>query len=131
MADRNLNPATFDRTDLVDVADEPDTLPHDILFHRLHFLACHQDQIAVRERHLGREVTYRQLLSDIINLKFQLLQQLHPTTIRKMYEDEEVAIAVFARGYEFVVAYFAILAVGGIVVPTSMVNVDQIHGQRC
>jgi len=46
---RDLDPSSFDRTDLVDVKDDPDTLPHDVVFHRLHYLACHQNSVAVRE----------------------------------------------------------------------------------
>ena len=119
MADRDLDESTFDRTDLVDVKDDPDTLPHDFLFYRLHYLACHQNTIAIRERHLGLEVTYRQLLSDIVSLKVRMLEQLPSTTLEKLQADQEIAFLVFARGHEFVVAYFAILAIGGIVVPTS------------
>ncbi|KAJ9615693.1 hypothetical protein H2200_001769 [Cladophialophora chaetospira] len=119
MAQRKLDPSSFDRTDLVDVKDDPDTLPHDVLFHRLHYLACHQDTVAVRERHRGLDITYQRLLSDTVSMKTRLLEQLHPATIKKLDADEEVAIVIFARGYEFVVGYFAILAVGGIAVPTS------------
>jgi hypothetical protein len=119
MAKPDLDPSSFDRTDLVDVKDDPDTLPHDVLFHRLHFLACHQNTVAIKEPHLNLVATYQQLLSDIVRLKVKILERLHPSTIEKLDADHEVAFVVFGRGYEFVMAYFAILAVGGIVVPTS------------
>ncbi|OAL24783.1 hypothetical protein AYO22_05572 [Fonsecaea multimorphosa] len=119
MKEGQLDPSSFDRTDLVDVKDDPDTLPHDILFHRLHYLACHQNTTVIKERHLDLEITHKQLLSAIVSLKVRILEQLHPRTVEKLQRDEEVGFVVFARGYEFVMAYFAILAIGGIVVPTS------------
>jgi len=73
-----------------------------------------------RERnHLGQEIAYRKLFSGVITLKMVLLEQLHPSTVLMLQEGREVSLVIFARGYELAVAYFAILAIGGIVVPTS------------
>ena len=116
---QNLDPSSFDRTDLVQVNEAPQNLPHDLVFHRLHYLACHRDAIAVKDNDLGLEFSYRQLLSDILHLKSRLLENLGDRVKRSLQADKEVSFVVLARGYEFIVAFFAILAIGGISVPTS------------
>lgn len=95
-------------------------LPNDILFQRLHYLACNQNGVAVREEHLGLSISYAQLLGDVIYNKQKLLQALNEQTLKKLGADEEVAFVILARGYDFVVAFFAILSIGGIAVPTSI-----------
>lgn len=119
MAQTKLDPSSFDRTDIVHYQNEPDMLPSDIIFQRLHYLACFQNGPAVREEHLGLDVSYAQLLGDVIYQKQKLIQAFSEETLLKLGADEEVAFVILARGYEFVVALFAVLAIGGIAVPTS------------
>jgi hypothetical protein len=120
MYSSQIDSSSFDRFDLVSVEDDSNTLPHDAFFHRLHYLACHQNSIAIRDHQLGIEVPHDQLLSDIVATRNDVIQRLHPVTAQLLGEDKEVAFVIFARGYEFVVAFFAILAIGGIAVPTSL-----------
>ncbi|KIW39196.1 uncharacterized protein PV06_08991 [Exophiala oligosperma] len=103
-------------------------LPSDIMFQRLHYSACHQNGSAVREEHLGLDVSYAQLLCDVIHQKQKLLKALNEQTLLKLSADEEVAFVIIARGYDFVAALFAVLAVGGIAVPTSHhVTLDEVR----
>jgi malonyl-CoA/methylmalonyl-CoA synthetase len=119
MPSSHLDPSSFDRFDLISVEDDSNTLPHDAFFHRLHYLACHQNSIAIRDHQLGIEVPHDRLLSDIVATRNDIIQNLRPVTAQLLREDKEVAFVIFARGYEFVIAFFAILAIGGIAVPTS------------
>lgn len=119
MGQRGIDPSSFDRTDLVHYREDGDCLPNDILFQRLHYLAIYRNGSAVKEEHLGLDVSYAKFLSDIIKHKKAILATLDDKTLQKLEEDKEVAFTILARGYEFIVAFFAILAVGGIAVPLS------------
>jgi hypothetical protein len=130
MTPRDLDPASFDRTDLASLPDQPDALPHDVIFHRLHYLANHHSGKAVKESHIGLEVSYQQLLSDIIRLRVRLLGNLNEQTLERLRRDEEVAFVIMASGYEFIVALFATLSIGGISVPTSMSPTSEMGKAR-
>ena len=119
MAPAELDPATFDRTDFSPLHEGPNILPHDLIFHRLFFLATNQPSIAVKDAHKGYEITYPQLLSHIIQTRNHIKENLSRRTTQMLRNGEEVALMIVARGYEFVVAFFAVLALAGIVVPQS------------
>ncbi|KAK5048671.1 hypothetical protein LTR84_005762 [Exophiala bonariae] len=119
MKQPDIDPECFDRTDLVYVEDDLNTLPHDIIFHRLHFLACHQNTVAIRDTDRSLEISYGQLLSDIVTAKNLVLSKLHISTLEQLRADKEVSFLILARGYEFVVSFFTVLAIGGIAAPTS------------
>jgi malonyl-CoA/methylmalonyl-CoA synthetase len=119
MAPADIDPTSFDRHDLVPVEDDARTLPHDVLFHRLHYLACHQNAVAIRDTQTGQEISYAQLLDDIVAVRNAVLETLHQSTVEQLRTDKEVAFIILARGYDFVVSFFVILAIGGIAVPTS------------
>ena len=119
MMPAELDPATFDRTDFSPLHEGPNILPHDLIFHRLHFLATNQPSIAVKDAHKGHEITYPQLLSHIIQTRNHIRENLSGRTTQMLRNGEEVSLMIVARGYEFVVSFFAVLALGGIVVPQS------------
>ena len=119
MALAELDLATFDRTDFSPPHEGPNVLPHDLIFHRLYFLATNQISIAVKDAHKGYEITYSQLLSHIIQTRNHIRENLSCRTTKMLRSGEEVSLMIVARGYEFVVAFFAILALGGIAVPQS------------
>ena len=65
-------------------------------------------------------MTYSQLCSDFLQLRNVLAAQLSPSTRRKLKCREDVYIALQAPGsYDFAVGFFAILALGAVVVPIS------------
>jgi len=118
-APRNLDPASFDRTDFTPYHEGANVLPHDYIFHRLYFLAAYQNTTAVRDTYNGLEVDYRQLLTDIIFARNRIRDAVSTKTMEMIRNNEEVSILVVARGYEFVVSFFAVLALGAIAVPQS------------
>jgi acyl-CoA synthetase (AMP-forming)/AMP-acid ligase II len=66
----------------------------------------------------GIERTYHHLLSDILTLRKVLERQLSPSIRQDLIEDKEVFVGLLIPGgYEFVVGFFAILALGAAVVP--------------
>ncbi|KEF54498.1 uncharacterized protein A1O9_09665 [Exophiala aquamarina CBS 119918] len=120
MAPQSLDPATFDRTDLTTRHVGPLVLPHDLLFHRLHFLALHSNASAVRDAFRGIDVNYRQLLSDVVAARNRIRAAISPKVLDTIYDEREASFVLIARGYEFVVIFLAMLALGGISVPTSI-----------
>lgn len=114
-----LDPATFDRTDLTTRHTGPLVLPHDLLFHRLHFLALHSDTFAVRDAFRGVSVNYGQLLSDVVAARNRIRAAISPKTLDTICHEREASFVLIARGYEFVIIFLAVLALGGIAVPTS------------
>jgi acyl-CoA synthetase (AMP-forming)/AMP-acid ligase II len=115
----DLDPSSFDRTDFCPSHEGLTVLPHDIIFHRLLYLATNQHTVAIRELHTGQEIGYHQLLSDIIHERNYIRENLSDDTSQKLRRGEEVCILIVARGYAFVVAFFAVMALGAIAVPQS------------
>jgi acyl-CoA synthetase (AMP-forming)/AMP-acid ligase II len=120
MAPESLDPATFDRTDLTTRHEGPLVLPHDLLFHRLHFLAFYSNTSAVRDPFRGIEVNYRQLLSDVVAARNRIRTAVFPKALDMIHDEREASFVLIARGYEFVVIFLAVLALGGVAVPTSI-----------
>ncbi|KAK5302838.1 hypothetical protein LTR99_005795 [Exophiala xenobiotica] len=120
MAPQSLDPATFDRTDLTTRHEGPLVLPHDLLFHRLHFLAFYSNTSAVKDAFGGIDVNYRQLLSDVVAARNRIRAAISAKALDAIYDEREASFVLIARGYEFVVLFLAVLALGGIAVPTSI-----------
>ncbi|KAL5359669.1 hypothetical protein BJX96DRAFT_164609 [Aspergillus floccosus] len=108
IAGRDVEVGEFDRMDFVPFHEGPEVLPHDLLFHKLHFTAASNDRPAIVDRKTGYTATYRQLVSDIV-----------PETIEALRREREVSILLWSAGYEFTVSFFAVLALGAIAVPLS------------
>lgn len=122
MTEKTLDPATFDRTDLTIRHEGPLVLPHDIIFHRLHFLALNSNTSAVKDAARNLDASYQQLLTDVVATRNRIRATIKEKTLRSIYDEREVSFVVTAHGYEFVVIFLAVLALGGIVVPTSRIN---------
>lgn len=117
---RRLDPATFDRTDFLLTSHEgPNVLPHDIFFHRLYNLALRQNTVVIKDAYDGLAITHHQLLSDIIFTRNRIRESLNKKSVDMLRNDQEVSILIVARGYEFVVAFYAALALGAIATPQS------------
>jgi acyl-CoA synthetase (AMP-forming)/AMP-acid ligase II len=78
-------------------------------------------RVAIRDENAGVEKTYLQLLSDAIALRGVLRRALSADVLQDIGNDQEVFIALIAPGgYEYAVAFTAIIALGAAVVPISM-----------
>jgi acyl-CoA synthetase (AMP-forming)/AMP-acid ligase II len=117
---QNLDPISFDRTDFLPRHEGPNVLPHDILFHVLHSLAAYQNNVVVKDAKSGHVATHQQFLSDIVACRNALRDSFAPETIAALQAEREVSVLILSHGYEFVVSFFAILAIGAIAVPLSM-----------
>ncbi|KAL4803111.1 hypothetical protein BDV18DRAFT_166447 [Aspergillus unguis] len=108
-----------DRTLTVPSHTGPNVLPNQPFFEKLLRFA-HRDppQLAIRDVNAGVEKSYLQLLSDALALRKALKNTLSPETLRELEHDKEVFIALIAPGgYEYAVAFTAVLALGAAVVP--------------
>jgi acyl-CoA synthetase (AMP-forming)/AMP-acid ligase II len=93
-------------------------LPNCALFGRLVRAAHKSTKIAVRDVRAGISATHAQLLTDALGVRNFLLQSLRDSTIQRLERQEEVYINVLGPGgYEYTVAFLAIVALGAIVVP--------------
>lgn len=115
----DLDPESFDRCDFLPRHEGPTILPHDLLFHDLYSLAVAQNTTAVKDMNDGHSVSHQQLLSDILRLSARLREELHPQSWNALQDEREVPFLVLSEGYEAMVAFFAVWAVGGIAVPLS------------
>lgn len=87
-------------------------------FGRLISHAHRKTHAAIREKEF--EASYTQLCTDILHLRNVVKSKLSPQAQRRLSDRQEVHIALQAPGgYEFAVAFFAILALGAAVVPIS------------
>ncbi|KAL4783290.1 hypothetical protein BJX76DRAFT_358153 [Aspergillus varians] len=113
------HPGHGDRTLTVPRHVGDNVLPNVPFFERLLRFAHRQPpRIAIRDLTAGFEKTYLQLLTDALALRRALRASLSSSTTRALDEDEEVFIALIAPGgYEYAVAFAAILALGAAVVP--------------
>lgn len=95
------------------------TFPNFPLFSKLLRYAYKQPcPLAVRDDVTKIERSYLQLLTDALSLRNNLRRTLPKHVLRQLDNQEEVYICVLAPGgYEFVVGYIAILALGAAAVP--------------
>lgn len=109
----------FDRTDFTPSHKGPNVLPNDLLFHLLLKLATDHNAPAIKDDDAGLLVTQQQLLSDILAFRNRLEQQLGPELVALLRQQRQVCIPIICSGYAFIVALFAVMAIGGISVPLS------------
>jgi malonyl-CoA/methylmalonyl-CoA synthetase len=117
---KDVDVGEFDRMDFLPYHEGPNVLPHDLLFHTLHALATADGRLAVVDCKAGYEATYQQLLSDIVLCRNKLRETLDKESLEALRNEKEVSLVLWSSGYEFTVAFFAILALGAIAVPLSM-----------
>ncbi|KAL4971102.1 class I adenylate-forming enzyme family protein [Aspergillus stella-maris] len=103
---------------LVSILDEDGGFPHDSIFTSLLPLAREVKRVIVHDPDLGLEATYDQLITDILHVRNQLKKQLSSQLDERGHIlKDDYHIGVLApSNYEFAVAAFAILALGGSVV---------------
>lgn len=107
-----------DRTLWVPRHQGPNVFPNYFLFSRLLRLSYKHDLLAVKDDTYGYTANYAQLLTDILHLRNVLRQILPGSVIRKLDRDEEVFVNILGPGgYEFVVGFFALMALGAVIVP--------------
>ena len=107
-----------DRTNFVPKHEGASVLPNFYLFTRLVRLASKGKLLAVKDLTFGYTASYTQLLSDVLHLRTRLLDVLSPPVKRMIENGEEVSINLLGPGgYEFVVGFLAIVALGCITVP--------------
>ena len=103
---------------LASILAEDGGFPNDPIFTSVLPLARDVKRVIVHDPDLGLEATYGQLVTDILHarnqLKKQLSSQLHENG--KILNDDYHIGVLAPSNYEFAVAAFAILAMGGSVV---------------
>jgi len=98
----------------------PNVFPNYYYWNRLIRLAHKPSLLAVNDVTFGYKATYLQLLTDVLHFRNVLRQTLDPTVVAKIDRDEEVFINLLVPGgYEFAVAFFAVMALGAVMVPIS------------
>lgn len=98
----------------------PNVFPNFFFFSRLVRLAYKQSLIAVRDLTFNYTATYAQLLTDVLSLRNAMRAQLHPSVLQRLDRSEEVYVLLLGpAGYEFTVGFFAIMALGAVIVPIS------------
>lgn len=114
-------PARIDRDALVPPHTGDTILPNSPFFNRLVRHAHRQPpRLAIRDVHLGVEKTYLQLLTDALALRKTLQEALSPAARKALKNGGDVYVALLAPGgYEYAVAFVAIVALGAAVVPMS------------
>ncbi|KAL4953663.1 hypothetical protein BDW69DRAFT_194642 [Aspergillus filifer] len=103
---------------LTSILAEDGGFPHDPIFSSLLPLARDVKRIIVHDPDLGIEANYDQLFTDIIHARHQLKKQLCSQLDEhgKIFKGEYHVGVLAPSNYEFAVAAFAILALGGSVV---------------
>lgn len=78
------------------------------------------NRLAIRDINTGVEKSYSELILDVAHLRTFLETRLTSSVMKALHDGEEVYIGVLAAGgYEYVVAFLAIMALGAAVVPMS------------
>ena len=96
----------------------PKVLPNFPIFQKLLFYAYGDDSVAIRDTTNNIEATFSRLLSDLIILRNAIWVHLDEDIQTKLLRGEEVYINIVAQGsYEFAIAFFAVLALGAVIVP--------------
>ncbi|OBT71013.1 hypothetical protein VF21_10004 [Pseudogymnoascus sp. 05NY08] len=108
-------------TDMSPDSAAPFTLPNFPFFSKLLRYAYRQPcALAVRDDVSGIERSYLHLLTDVLSLCNSLRRTLSAQVHQQLDNQEEVYICILAPGgYEFVVGFIAILALGAAAVPLS------------
>lgn len=110
-----------DRTYHVPKHVGPNVFPCFFLFNRLVRLAYKEHLIAIKDLTYGITANYAQLLTDVLHFRNVLREALHPSAIEGIDRGEEVYVTLVGpAGYEFVVGFFALMALGAAIVPISL-----------
>lgn len=106
-----------DRIHFVPRHQGPNVFPNFFFFSRLVRLSYKTELLAVKDLTCGYNATYAQLLTDVLNFRNVLRSRLDPSVIAKLDRDEEVFINLLGPGgYEFTVAFLALIALGAVIV---------------
>jgi malonyl-CoA/methylmalonyl-CoA synthetase len=112
-----------DRTCFVPKHQGRNVLPNTPLFSRILRFAHQSERIAIKDPLIGFAASYIQLLTDVLHLRNLLRNSLGSVILEQLGKGEEVFITILGEGgYEFTVAFFAIVAVGAVVVPLCKLN---------
>ena len=112
-----------DRTCFVPKHQGPNILPNSPLFSRILRFAHRSERIAIKDPLAGFTASYIQLLTDVLHLRNILRNSLDCSILEQLEKGEEVFIIILGEGgYEFTVAFFAILAVNAVIVPLCKLN---------
>ncbi|KAJ9616417.1 hypothetical protein H2200_000135 [Cladophialophora chaetospira] len=98
----------------------PNVFPNFFLFSRFLRWSYKRHIMAVRDITYGYTADYAQLLTDVLHLRNVLRETLPPHAVRRIDRGEEVFVNLLGPGgYEFVVGFFALMALGAVIVPIS------------
>lgn len=99
----------------------PKILPFSPIFNRVLLLARRKNKVCIRDVTNDIEADHRRFLSDIIQLRNGIQEKLDTGSRNRLWLGQEVYIALLGpAGYEYVVGFFAIMALGAAVVPICM-----------
>ena len=117
-----------DRVDFIPAHRGIKILPNSPLFAKLLRYAHRRPQRhAVRDFNAGVEKTHLQLLTDVISLRRVIESTISHSVRASLQSGEDVYMSILAPGgYEYTVAFLAILAIGAAAVPLS-----KLHFQLC
>ena len=88
------------------------------MFGRILGHAARNNKVVIDDVTNGFKATHQQLLTDALHVRNTLYESLHDTVRQKIWRGEEVFFTLLAPAtYEYAVAFLAILAIGGVVVP--------------
>lgn len=119
---QNLNGSMLctDRTKLLPRHNGPLVFPNSPLFSKL-LRHAYRRRLAIRDLRSGAQKTYGELLSDVLSLRAVVEASLDSATLERLQRGDEVFIGVLAPGgYEYAVAFLAVIALGAAAVPMSM-----------
>ena len=112
--------ALDDRTRYVPRHLGSNVFPCFFLFNHLVRIAHKEHLIAIKDLTYGITADYAQLLTDVLHFRNVLREALHPSALERIDRGEEVYVnLVGPAGYEFVVGFFALMALGAAIVPIS------------
>lgn len=97
----------------------PNTFPNFPYWPRLIRLA-HKDLLAVRDIKFGYTATYQQLVTDVLHFRNIVNSRLSQKTRSRLDQGDEVCVILLGPGgYEFTIAFLAMMALGVVIVPIS------------
>ena len=93
--------------------------PNDGIFSRLLELCKERDGIIIDDPTIGVQATYRQLLTDVEQMRLKLLRNLKKAdeSTESLIEENYHIGYVGHANYEYTVSAFATLALGGVIIP--------------
>ena len=96
----------------------PTVLPNDFYFSSLVRHAHKPHLTAIRDVTFGYNASYAQFLTDVLNLRNVLRRTLEPETVAQIDNEGQVYINLLGPGgYEYTVGFFALMALGAVIVP--------------